>query len=89
MDEKHSHELKLDRIAIERKCDANWVGSVRNRTKPSEGWITLPAEKRNNAELGLEYDVFLFTEEGFEVAFTTDLRESSGGSWFFYISAEI
>ncbi|MCG3227285.1 MAG: hypothetical protein H7645_10215, partial [Candidatus Heimdallarchaeota archaeon] len=89
----YSNSLKdskeLDRVAIERDSEVNWVGIVGNRTKPSEGWIVLPAEMKNKAELGLEYDVFLFTEEGDEVAFTTHLRKSSANSWFFYISAVI
>ena len=89
----YSNSLKdskeLDRTAIERDSEVNWVGIVRNRTKPSEGWIILPAEMKNKAELGSEYDVFLFTEEGDEVAFTTHLRKSSANSWFFYISATI
>jgi hypothetical protein len=88
MDEEQLHEPDLDRIAIERDCEVNWVGNVRNRPKASEGWITLPAEMRDKVDLGSDYDVFLFTEEGEDVAFTTNLRRTSG-SWFFYISAAI
>jgi len=87
--DEHDSDFKLDRVAIERDCEVNWVGIVRHRPEPSEGWITLPAEMRNKAELGSEYDVFLFTEEDHEVAFTTILKKSSAGSWFFYISATI
>ncbi len=79
----------LDRFAIERDSEINWIGIVRHRPEPSEGWITLPAEMKNQAELGEEYDVFLFAKKGEEVAFITDLRKSSANSWFLYIPAAI
>ncbi|MCE7749437.1 MAG: hypothetical protein GPJ51_13685 [Candidatus Heimdallarchaeota archaeon] len=86
---ENSEELVLDRFAIERDSEVNWLGRVRNRPTREEGWITIPAEMREEAEIGLDYDVFMFTEENDEVAFTADLRKSSGGSWFIYIPVEI
>lgn len=82
-----SEELVLDRVAIEKESEVNWVGVVRHRPTKQEGWISLPSEMREQAELGVDYDVFMFTEGGEGIAYTTNLRK--GSSWYFYIPSEL